>query len=212
MPHPEGRISIYLQTVPDRLGVLITGKMRICLGARNLVQCAACQKEVGATEAKRYTIRRGKDTHVVSFCQECHAVFEAERNRPNRNPKAGRLVKGVVNALGAVGMVVMMAVFAVTMLAFKSIMSTKFGQEGDAGEFGTPNLQPEEPGFSFPRTFIDEEGGEPMLRDFDPSDLGDYEISDETGQVFQSNVLVDELYSEGGSFSEEVPPFAGEEF
>ena len=183
------------------------------LGAWKLVQCAACQKELGVAESKRYTIGRGNDRFVVCFCKDCHAVFEAERNRPNRNPKAGRLVKGVVNTLGAIGMVVMMVVFAVTMFALKSIMTTKFGKEGDVGGIAdTPTFEPNEPSFSFPRTFIDEETGEPMLGNFNPSDLGGYEISDETGQVFQSDVLVDELYNEDVSFSDEVPSFAEEEF
>jgi hypothetical protein len=162
-------------------------------------------------EAKRYTIRRGNDSHIISFCKECHSVFEAERKNPKRNPKAGRLVKGVVNTLGTIGMVVMMAIFAVTMFALKSIMTTKFGQEADVGGFGeAPSFQPDAPSFSFPRTFIDEEAGQPMLADFKPGDLAGYEVSDDAGQVFQTDSLARELYCEGPSFQHQEPSFAAD--
>jgi hypothetical protein len=213
MPHPEGPFSSCFQTGQDRLEVLISLDEGNCLDAWKLNQCVACGKEVESAEGKQYTIKRGNDRHIVCFCKDCHAVFDGERNRPNRNPKAGRLVKGVVNTLGAIGMVVMMVVFAATMFALKSIMATKLGQEGDVGGMGEmPTFESNEPSFSFPRTFIDEEAGEPMLGDFSPVDLSGYEVSDEAGQVFQSDVLVDELYSEDFSFSDGAPSFAEKEF
>jgi hypothetical protein len=119
-------------------------------------------------------------------------------------------VKGVVKALGAVGFAVMTTIFALSLFALKQIMKTKFGEEagGDSGGLGEPSFQPSHEGFSFPQTFIGEEAREPMLEDFKPSDLAGYEVADDSGHVFQTDSILDELYRE--DYGDEVPSFSEE--
>jgi len=135
-------------------------------------------------------------------------VFQEETRRPTRNPKVGRAVKGVITGLGAIGVVVMTAIFAIGLFAFKQIMKTKFGEDSGGGAGEPSSFQSSEPGFSFPKTFIGEEAGEPMLHDFEPNDLTGYEVTDDTGQVFATDNLVNELYSEEDSFSDVDTSFA----
>jgi hypothetical protein len=46
-----------------------------------------------------------------------------------------------------------------------------------------------------------------MLDDFSVSDMRGYEVTDETGQVFQTDELVNQLYSDQGTFSQGEGPF-----
>jgi hypothetical protein len=152
---------------------------------------------------KCYTVRKGGETHRVYFCRECHTAFE--KAAQSQDGKAGKAVKGVVKGLEAIGMIVMMVIFALTLVTLKLIMTKKSGDGGDDGDG-------ENSGFGSGKSSFfgggdGSDGGEPMLGDFNSGDLMGYEVSDEAGQVFQTDDLVNQLYSDEGAFSEGGSPF-----
>jgi hypothetical protein len=151
---------------------------------------------------KCYAVRKGGETHRVCFCSECHAAFK--KAAQSGDGKAGRAVKGVVKGLEAVGLIVMTVIFALTLATLKLIMTSKSGDRGDEGDLGNPGFGSGDSGFFGGGDGSD--GGEPMLGDFNSADLMGYEVSDDTGQIFQTDDLVNRLYSEG-TFSEGQGPF-----
>ena len=171
-------------------------------------ECAACGRSGDPGNMKCYTVRKSGETYRVYFCHECHAAFQ--KAAQTRDGKAGKAVKGVVKGLEAVGMAIMMVIFAVTMVTLKLIMTRKSGDAGDdAGDegFGSGG----DSGFGSGDSSIfglgGSDGGEPMLTDFNSEDLMGYEVIDDAGQVFQTDDLVSQLYSDEGTFSEGMGPF-----
>jgi len=160
---------------------------------------------------KCYTVRKGGETHRVCFCRECHTAFE--KAAQSQDGKAGKAVKGVVKGLEAIGLIIMTVIFALTMVTLKLIMTTKSGDGGDDGDGGDAGFgDGGNPGFGSGDSSIfgggdGSDGGEPMLGDFNSGDLMGYEVSDETGQVFQTDDLVNQLYGDEGTFSQGEGPF-----
>ena len=95
----------------------------------------------------------------------------------------------------------MTIVFSVALLVLKQMMKTQYGADGNGDEstFGSGSSD-----FSSGSgSGRDDLGDEPTLDNFKASDLMGYEASDETGQMYPTDDLINQLYDAEGTFSED---------